>query len=895
MVLLVGTWAGILPAVAQYTSDYQTNTVSGVTNYWPGDYVVGSNTFADALLILKGGALSNADGYVGYLPASNTNYVMVTGAGSVWTNNFMYLGYSGGGNTLVISNAGCVNVYQGTYIGNNGTSSSNRVLVVGTNSIWNGGSQFFLGYSGSGNSLVISNGGQVANGMAYVGEVSASSNNSALITGTNSVWNNSACLIGDSGSSNRMIIYKGGRVTCTSATLGYFGSATGNMSWVSDSNSVWDVSAVAANLNVGLYGPGNSIVVTNGGQILGYYVYVGSYSSGNSVLVTGPGSSLSANCYIYTGDLGNNNTFTVANGAAISDKICYIGYAAGSSNNAVLLTDTNSSWQNTYSTYVGFDGVAASLTISNGATMSVGGGFTPSHDGALGVNSDSSNNRALVTGGGSLWNCADRLFVGLNGPANSMVISNGGQVSDTEGYVGSNPGSDGNSAVVTGVGSVWINNGDLNVGYFASDNSLTINNGGLVLDNYGYIGQAAGSDSNSVTVAGSNSVWDNNSDVYVGYSGMGNSLVISNGGWVINGYAYIGPSVGSDSNSVTVVGSGSVWTNYYDVNIGYSGTGNSLMISNGGLVTDYNGWLGYTNNCYNQALVVGAGSVWSNANALLVGDFGVSNSLVIGNGGLVVDYWGLVGQDASGSDNTVLVESGGIWRNQELAVGDLGSQNALFVEGGSVYATNVEVGYDSLYCDNLVQLDSGQILVTNQTHSAVLEVYDGTFVLNGGTLRVDTLLVTNDCAQFLHVGGTLIYRTLQLNPNQSAVGDGIPNWWKLKYGFDPLDPTVAGADPDHDGENNLEEYLAGTNPTNSASVFHIISAAKTNQDMRVTWSTVGGHSYVLQTNGNLGASTFADFSPLISVGGTNEGTTNYLDPGAVTNYPSRFYRIRLGP
>jgi hypothetical protein len=66
-------------------------------------------------------------------------------------------------------------------------------------------------------------------------------------------------------------------------------------------------------------------------------------------------------------------------------------------------------------------------------------------------------------------------------------------------------------------------------------------------------------------------------------------------------------------------------------------------------------------------------------------------------------------------------------------------------------------------------------------------------------------------------------------------------------------------------------------------------------NVRVTWSTVGGHNYVLQTNGNLGAGTFADSGPVISVGGANEGTTNYLDHGAATNHSSFFYRIRLAP
>jgi hypothetical protein len=206
----------------------------------------------------------------------------------------------------------------------------------------------------------------------------------------------------------------------------------------------------------------------------------------------------------------------------------------------------------------------------------------------------------------------------------------------------------------------------------------------------------------------------------------------------------------------------------------------------------------------------------------------------------------------------------------------------------------MQVGFNSLYCNNLVQVDSGQIVVTNSASSAVLEVYNGSFVLNAGTLRVDKLIVTNPCAQFLHVGGTLIYKNLQLNTNQSAVGDGISNGWKQKYGFDPFDPTVAGADPDHDGVNNLQEYLAGTIPTNAASCFKITSLTPTNGNLKLSWSAVGGKSYVVQTNSDLSKS-FADASPVIAVPGTNQVTTNYLNPGISATNRARFYRIRLGP
>src|SRR5882762_5993228 len=48
-----------------------------------------------------------------------------------------------------------------------------------------------------------------------------------------------------------------------------------------------------------------------------------------------------------------------------------------------------------------------------------------------------------------------------------------------------------------------------------------------------------------------------------------------------------------------------------------------------------------------------------------------------------------------------------------------------------------------------------------------------------------------------------------LNPLADTSGDGIPDWWKSKYGA--IDPN---ADPDQDGWSNLQEFLHGANPTN---------------------------------------------------------------------------------
>ncbi len=49
-------------------------------------------------------------------------------------------------------------------------------------------------------------------------------------------------------------------------------------------------------------------------------------------------------------------------------------------------------------------------------------------------------------------------------------------------------------------------------------------------------------------------------------------------------------------------------------------------------------------------------------------------------------------------------------------------------------------------------------------------------------------------------------------PQLDSDHDGIPDWWEIKYGLNPNDPSDANKDINGDGYTNLEKYLNGLDP-----------------------------------------------------------------------------------
>lgn len=362
-------------------ADANSVMVSGPGSVWSntGAVVVGQRGAGNQLIVTNGGVVYSASGILGNDGLARNSLAVVTGDGSVWTNTgTLTVGFAGGGHQLAISESGKVYSAAGT-IGSAGIT--NLVTVSGAGSSWNIVSNLLLGNSGFGNQLIVSDGGTVNNVTGFVGGVSggfaAASNQSVLVTGSGSVWSNSASLIiGASSSSNSLAVRSGGKVYNTDAFIGSAANLNNNAALVTDSGSVWTVSG---NLNVGRTAGSGS-------------------ASGNSLIIS--------------------------NGGMVATTSATVGSNTGANNNRAVVTDAGSIWTNAGTLLVGFRGFSNSLLITNGGVVyasaaALGSGTVVDRDNTVTITGEGSQfiltgagvtvgtaakgtNRVLVTEGGLL-------------------------------------------------------------------------------------------------------------------------------------------------------------------------------------------------------------------------------------------------------------------------------------------------------------------------------------------------------------------------------------------------------------------------------------------------------------------------------------------------------------
>lgn len=91
---------------------------------------------------------------------------------------------------------------------------------------------------------------------------------------------------------------------------------------------------------------------------------------------------------------------------------------------------------------------------------------------------------------------------------------------------------------------------------------------------------------------------------------------------------------------------------------------------------------------------------------------------------------------------------------------------------------------------------------------------------------------------------------------------------------------------DNDGNNLYDARDPAITP------YRVSRAVKEGNNVRITWITAGGRTDRLQVSDKLGG--FSNLSPVLSIPGIGQITTNYLQVNGATN-TTRFYRLLITP
>jgi hypothetical protein len=648
----------------------------------------------------------------------------------------------------------------------------------------------------------------------------------------------------------------------------------------------------------------------------GFYVD-GRISLCNTSLITATSGSLIAGNFPGS----SNGLITINSGSTLLAHKLMLGYADHAFGSLTLNSGTVAFPGGTNMLAIGVaTNASGAVTVNGGLLQVLGGTCVVGGERTIYGPSQMSHARGgsgtLTVNGGEAQ--LDTAFVGSAKPG-SLLVQGGTVVINQALQIGLE--STGTVSVASGQllatnGDATITVGNSSIGYGHGYGTLIIGSNGVVVATHLLLatndGSAMGGEGTVIMQPGGSLTCGNNlligvstgstgsvnvtggtitvPEIVLGQTNCTGVLNLTNGS-VTTSNLVLGPSV--SSTGVVNVASGTLTATNGLVQIGPVGSG-QLNISGGNTIVRSLKLGGPTNGASGTLHLTGGHlTVLSNlsANFIIVGCGDLD-----GSGGTVI-----IGEDHDGS---MEITCGAATNITTLLVGYTPGYSGTFTQDGGLMTVqgNAIVGQVmGVGALGTMTLGGGYCYVTNAAHTALLDVRNGTVGLNNGAaLTVDTLIVTNANGHFLKGGGLLTVRSKVLSASLDADGDGLPNGWEQAHGLDPLsalDDDGALGDPDHDGQGNLAEYRAGTDPQNPDSVFRMLSAKITGQNVRFDWTVVGGHSYVVQiaTNSTGGITNrFADLSGLISVGGMGEGATNYVHAGGATKRGA-YYRIRLGP
>ena len=507
-----------------------------------------------------------------------------------------------------------------------GAGFTGTLNIDGDGSAWDNASNAAVGQYGAGvlnilNDAAVSAGGWIAVGLEEGSTGTMIVDDSDLSTGGK--------LIAGNYGTGTLEIRNGSTVLSASGRVGYQGSADGTATL---SNSVWNNTGELA------IGAGGSrtgtLTIEAGGQLTNTYATIGHYaqaegtSLSGAVTVTDSGSRWDNSSYLIVGRQGEGS-LDIRNGAVVTNAAGYIGYHAGGIGSATV-SGTGSQWtHNADYLLVGRAG-QGTLLVENGGVVDSIAGYIGVYDG--------SNGDVTVTGAGSQWNNTAAFYVSRDGgAAGTLTISDGGSVTCRDGYIGQNAGSSG-TVTVTGSGSSFVATTWMLAVGNAGTGVLNINDGAEVIteDIYVDLNQNAGS---SGTINFDNGTL-NSSVLYADFGDLAGAGTIYTNGLVSNTSITFNSTTGLTATIAGIGADGNVDIYLdastevpYAMGAGYDGVG-SLTITDGVVLTSWEGDLGFRANSNGTATVSGNGTAWMVENEFDVGREG-AGILEITDGGLV--------------------------------------------------------------------------------------------------------------------------------------------------------------------------------------------------------------------------------------------------------------------
>lgn len=129
---------------------------------------------------------------------------------------------------------------------------------------------------------------------------------------------------------------------------------------------------------------------------------------------------------------------------------------------------------------------------------------------------------------------------------------------------------------------------------------------------------------------------------------------------------------------------------------------------------------------------------------------------------------------------------------------------------------------------------------------------DTQYLINANAASTYALLPTQDMR---------VSATYKLSPTLDTDNDGLHDDWERTNFTGSTATANAGTDSDGDGQPDVAEYLAGTNPRSGASTFAVSSLTRANNgDVTVQWPAAAGRTYTILATSSLATNSWFPLS-----------------------------------